>query len=91
MTKGCVEENGIEKYGENIVIVSQPLVQIMDQESNKALSFRRDRGCLCIPIGWGSVPTFLQANRNIETTLVPILYCSLYPQRDQVSQKSSLC
>ena len=40
--------------------------------SSKLLSFARDKGCLCIPIGCNSMHTFVLVNRNTETTVIPI-------------------
>ena len=43
-----------------------------DKEGSNVLSFERDKGCVCIPIGCNSVRIFVLADRNTEITVVPL-------------------
>ena len=47
------------------------------KKSSKLLSFKRYKGCLCIPIGCNSVRTFVLANRNTETTLYFVYFVEI--------------
>ena len=54
------------------------------------MPFERDKSCLCIPNDCNSVRTSVLANRNTETTLVPLkrqlftaLFCQAQPKLQQ--------
>ena len=43
-----------------------------DKESSKVLSFERDKGFLCIPIGQQKFTHWVTANKNTETAAIPL-------------------
>ena len=50
------------------------------------MSFGRDKDCLCIPIGCNSVFTFVLANGNTETIIVPLKQKYFTSQLLQISK-----
>ena len=65
-----------------ILSSSKDYAKDLDKESSKLLSSERDNSCLCIPIGYNSVRTFVLA--NMPKTLIPLkeqYFTALFPQK----------